>query len=371
MICPLHKKGDQLVCKNYRGITLLNTIYKVLSNVLYERIRPYADKCVGAYQAGFQKGRSIVDQVFTLRQILEKTREHNIGTYHLFIDFKSAYDSVIRSKLYQAMDELQIPPKIIRMVKATMAKVICRVRVQDELSEPFETDRGIRQGDSLACFLFNLALEKAIRQLGVNSRGTILYKSTHLLVYADDIDIIARSVVDLKENFINIEKAAREIGLEINEEKTKVFISITSEKTARRIGQNLTIGDYNFEMVNAFMYLGTNIDNENNVNKEIKRRIMSASKCAHGLSKHLRSHFLSRKTKIKIYRTLIKPVLTYACETWTINKRDEHLLGTFERKILRKIFGGNNIDDVWYRRCNNELYQLYNCHDIVTYIKIQ
>lgn len=213
------------MCKNYRGITLLNTIYKVLSNVLYERIRPYAEKCVGTYQTGFQKGRFIVDQVFTLRQILEKTREHNIDTYHLFIDFKSAYDSVIRSKLYQAMNELQIPSKIIRMVKATMAKVTCKVRIQNELSEPFETTRGIRQGDGLARLLFNLTLEKAIRQSRVNTRGTILFKSTQLL---DDIDIVARSLVDLKESFINIEKAAREIGLEINEEKTKALISTTS-----------------------------------------------------------------------------------------------------------------------------------------------
>lgn len=86
VICPLHKKEDQLVCGNYRGITLLNTIYKILSNVLCERLRPYAEKCIGAYQAGFKGGRSTIDQIFTLRQILEKTREYGIDTYHLFID---------------------------------------------------------------------------------------------------------------------------------------------------------------------------------------------------------------------------------------------------------------------------------------------
>lgn len=132
----------------------------------------------------------------------------------------------------------------------------------------------------------------------------------------------------------------------------------------------MTIGDYNFEVVNAFTYLGTSIDNENNVSTEIKRRIIAASKCAYGLSKHLRSHLLSRKTKIKIYRTLIKPVLTYACETWTMSKKDENLLCIFEMKILRRIFGGVSIGGIWHRRYNNELYQLYNCHHIVTYIKV-
>lgn len=74
------------------------------------------------------------------------------------------------------MNELQIPPKIIKMVKATMSRVICRVKVQNELSEPFETVRGIRQGDGLACLLFNLALEKVIKQSKVNREGTILLK---------------------------------------------------------------------------------------------------------------------------------------------------------------------------------------------------
>lgn len=72
----------------------------------------------------------------------------------------------------------QIFPKITRMVKATMAKTICKVKVQNELSEAFETTKGVRQGDGLACTLFNLALEMAIRKSGIHSEGTILNKSS-------------------------------------------------------------------------------------------------------------------------------------------------------------------------------------------------
>lgn len=60
---------------------------------------------------------------------------------------------------------------------------------------------------------------------------------------------------------------------------------------------------------------------------------MAAFRCTHGLNKHLRSHLLGRRTKIKIYKTLIKPILTYACEIWTLSKSDENLLLTFEKKI--------------------------------------
>jgi sorting nexin-29 len=98
-ICPIHKKRDQLECGNYRGITLLSTAYKIFSNILFERLEPYVNNILGNYQCGFRKGKSTVDQIHSLRQILEKTREYDISTFHLFIDFKAAYDSVKRDKL--------------------------------------------------------------------------------------------------------------------------------------------------------------------------------------------------------------------------------------------------------------------------------
>ena len=63
------------------------------------------------------------------------------------------------------------------------------------------TKKGLRQGDSLACLLFNLALEKVVRKAGIQTSGTIFYKCVQLLAYADDIDIIARSQTTLKEAY--------------------------------------------------------------------------------------------------------------------------------------------------------------------------
>lgn len=80
----------------------------------------------------------MIDQIFTQRQILERTREHNIDTYHFFFDFRSAYDSIITVKLYQVMSELQIPPKIIGIVRATMTRVMCKVKVQENVRVPLK-----------------------------------------------------------------------------------------------------------------------------------------------------------------------------------------------------------------------------------------
>jgi sorting nexin-29 len=130
---------------------------------------------------------------------MEKTKEFGIETDHLFINFKTAYDTKKRGQLYNAMSEFNIPNKLIRLTQMTMENTKSQVKIQSDLSDSIITKKGLRQGDSLACLLFNLALEKFVRNAGVQTSGTIFYKSVQLLAYADDIDIIARSRTALKE----------------------------------------------------------------------------------------------------------------------------------------------------------------------------
>ncbi|GFY13053.1 reverse transcriptase domain-containing protein [Trichonephila clavipes] len=104
-VCPIFKKGDQLECRNYREITLLNTAYKIFSNLLFARLQSYTDEVIGNYQCGFRPQRSTIYQIHTLRQILEKTKEYNIKTFHLFVDFKAAYGSINRDKMIEVETE--------------------------------------------------------------------------------------------------------------------------------------------------------------------------------------------------------------------------------------------------------------------------
>jgi len=126
---------------------------------------PYVETTIGDYQCGFHQERSTVHQIFTVHQILEKFSEYGKDIHHLFIDFKAAYVSIDRRCLYAAMEELNIPQKLIALVKATMNNTQCRVKIQNRFSEPINVKNGVRQGDPLACLLFNIALENVIRML--------------------------------------------------------------------------------------------------------------------------------------------------------------------------------------------------------------
>jgi hypothetical protein len=117
------------------------------------------------------------------------------------------------------------------------------VKIQNSLSEPFTTERGLRQGDALACMLFNIALVKAIRDSGTERRGTIYHKSIQVLAYTDDIDSIGRTTRAGKEAFVNRESAAKEMGLTINESKTK-YVKVTNNPTNT---QYLSVKEYQFK----------------------------------------------------------------------------------------------------------------------------
>jgi sorting nexin-29 len=99
IIVPIYKKSNKTDYSNYRGISLLSTSYKILSNILLSRLTPYVDEIVGYHQCGFRRNRSTTDQIFCIRQILDKIWEYNGTVHQLFIDFSKAYDSVRREVL--------------------------------------------------------------------------------------------------------------------------------------------------------------------------------------------------------------------------------------------------------------------------------
>jgi len=320
LICPIQKKGDVQNCENSRGILLVNIAYKVLSIVLYGRLKPHANKIIGQYQCRFREGVSKIDQIYTLRQILEKTLEFQTETHHLFIDFKTAYDKVNRNQLYKTMLELGIPLKLVRLPQAMMEGTTAKFKIQNELSESFHIRKWLKQGDALARILFNITLEKIIRKANINQHGNIFYKFVQILAYADDIDIICRSLKSLQEVTIALDRAARIMRLEINQAKTKYMICGNKKKNAEDI---FKVKLMTFERVNSFKYLGTLTTYRNDTSAEINNRIMLANRSYFGMMNMLKAKNINRKHKVTMYKTLIKPVLMYGAETWVLSKVDE------------------------------------------------
>jgi len=216
---------------------------------------------------------------------------------------------------------------------------------------------------------FNFALEYAIRRVQVNQDGLKLNGTHQLLDYADDVNILGGSIRTLKENAEALLAATSEIGLEVSAAKTKYMV-MSRDQNAGRI-HSVRTDNITFETMEEFKYLGTPLTNQNSVAEEMKSRLKSGNACYHSVQNRLSSRLLSKNLKIKIYRTVILPVVLYGCETWSLTLREERNLRAFENMVLWRIFGPrrDEVTGEWRRLHNDELNDSYSSPNIVRVIK--
>jgi hypothetical protein len=126
------------------------------------------------------------------------------------------------------------------------------------------------------------------------------------------------------------------------------------------LDNTIKIGEHDIERVQELKYLGTQVNAQNIVKEEIHSRIKQRSVVFYANKSLLGNKLLARKAKIELCKSVILPVVTYGCETWTMNEVEEEKLRIFERKVLRKIFGPIQSENgVWTIRTNEEVYNVY------------
>jgi hypothetical protein len=154
--------------------------------------------------------------------MMEKHYEHGTDLNMLFVDLRKSFDSVNRERIYEAMKQMEIPDKLIRLTRMTVNTTQAKIKIDNKLSTKFEFNAGVKQVDGLSAVLLIIALHNVIKT--IDQRGTIFTKSNQICAYVDHIVIIARTRQKIIQIYKKMEDKAKKIGLEINESKTNYMI---------------------------------------------------------------------------------------------------------------------------------------------------
>jgi hypothetical protein len=240
-----------------------------------------------------------------------------------------------------------------------------RVCIGKNLSEKFTIQNGLKQGDALSPLLFNFALEYAISRVQKKQEGLKMNETHQFLAYADDVNILGENIDTIQKNTDALLDASKEVGLEVNSEKTK-YMLMSRKKEGQ--GHSIKIANRFFEGVAKFKYLGTTLTDQNCMQEEIDSGLNLENAGYHSVKSLLSSCLLSRNVKVKIYKTIILPFVLYGCETWSLTLREEHRLMVLEDRVLRRMFGPkrDEVTGEWRKLHNEELHILYSSPNIIT-----
>ena len=226
-IITLIPKGDKdkTYLKNWRPLTLLNSLYKLVSGCIADRIKPCLDTIINGDQKGFVSGRYIGEVIRSTYDILQWAKNNNKTGVLLLIDFEKAYDSLSFSFIKKCLKFYNFGECIIKWVDILLHNFSAVINHCGNVSRKFNIGRGARQGDPIASYIFIICIEILAHKLREDPsiQGFQVNTLTHMLeLYADDCSIFLEAKDEnLRNTLKNLDNFFKISGLKISISKTK------------------------------------------------------------------------------------------------------------------------------------------------------
>jgi hypothetical protein len=365
----IFKKGDTNNLNNYRGISLLSHLGKLLERLLYNRLNKISEKnnWIPNSQNGFRNNRSTVDSIFLSNMIGSLCKENNLITYKIYMDLVKAYDKVNHNLMWSILYKLGVPNIFLSLVKNLYYDV--NVFTNENMEDSFKFCNGLKQGSILSPLLFNIffgvvinAINIKIKKMGIslifkkdidifdipnikkNKYDKVKEFNLWNILFADDTLIFANSQEDLQK-FIDIfNEVISAFGLELSYEKSEVMI--TESKLNNDSECILKSGNYTFKNTKCFRYLGSLENSDVNFENEIQMRIYKANYAFKiNESAIFKNKDLPYKIILSNYKIMILSVLLYACEVWCLSKNQVKILERVQYTLLKRIFKCSNYEN--------------------------
>ena len=336
--------------KDLRPVTLLTIIRKILSNIVQKRISPKVNKYLSTSQHAYREGKSTSDIIWCFRWLAAKMQVVKGRIFVTGIDMTSAFDTIKRSNLIEILATF-LDVDEIRMIRVLLSNTSLELKMKDTVTKMFKSNIGSPQGDGLSGLLFDVYFENSLRKIRYKmiTNNAIIEHSYFKIkqellptesIYADDADFMTtdENTNDKLNNMVK--DVLLEDNLIVNETKT--------EHTIIERGK-----ERNTEEWRNVKKLGSLLGDSEDIVRR-KQLAIVANKDLNQL--WIRKDKLHLSLRLKIYNSLVKPILLYNSGTWGISKNEEGNLNAFHRQQLRyvlKIHHPHHISNAnVYKICN-------------------
>ena len=302
----LFKKGNRLVCDNYRGISVINSVAKIYDYVLYNRLSKWWQP--DREQAGAQPKRGCTEHLVTLRLLIDFSFQKNKKLFIAFIDFSKAYDRVPRKIMIAILKKLGcgliMLAALIYMYKVTHS--ILGVAVISAVI-------GVRQGSPTSCFFFILYVNVLIRNIKLESGPDSFLEWLHLLMLMDDTVIFASNRERLIVKLNILDNYCQTHGMQMNESKTKFMVINGAGSDMLPI----KLTDITVFMCQFYVYLGSIFTSDGSSNTSLRAHARDKKSHLNKLFIFLaKNRDMPFVVKRKVFEAAFNSAILYGAECW-------------------------------------------------------
>ena len=362
-ITPIFKSGDPLDPSNYRGITVSSCLGKLFTKIINTRLLQHLvdERIISNCQIGFIPGNRTADHILILKTLIDSYKKTKKRLFLCFVDFQKAFDTVFRAGLIYKLIDLNLSTKFIHIVKGMYNYVSASVRTEHGLTTKFPIDVGTRQGCNLSPTLFNLYINDLTKELLDPSYKPITLNETKLscLMYADDLVLLSESELGMKKCLATLERFCCRWRLTVSTRKTKILII----NQQRQHPYTFKILNTTLEVVKSYKYLGIIIDKKRNFSTAKDELCSKATRAYFSIKKHFNFYNnTTPKTLIKLYESMIQPILLYGSEIWGIFGWRKNEKESIKQYILNN---KHTFEQLHSKICKNALGVHRNATDIL------
>ncbi len=360
-IVSIHKSGDKTCPANYRGISLIDSILKVVTGILTQRLQTIIknlppNRGLSVMQAGFRPTEECIGQVAALLEICQRRRVCGGDTYLAFLDLQKAFDRVPHGAMLYKLEQFGVRGHTLEFFRALYNSSVGIVRdhVYGIHGEAFPVTRGVRQGCPSSPLMFNIFINDFLTNVSmvripfqIDASDSVSWMRTAGLLFADDSVVLAESAEQLEANLEALAEWGMRNGMDFNASKSGLMLVCGEAEGAQdkadylqrlaEEGHFSALGGVSIPIVGEYLYLGITFNDKLDVKRMCEARgekIIKAMNAIHGF---IAGRHWPMCAKFALIRSVARSLTTYGGEIFGLSESNVARLSSMFNKVVARM----------------------------------